>query len=154
MLVEASELAQDGRSVRLAEQNPPESARVQIDGRQGSATPLAAALGEEGVGRPGRSTGGSKAGRDLFEPPGRSSGTDSRAQFRVDLRRERDQPRDLLSVLSDHELLAGLDTIEIAAQVLTQLSNSHLHRHCASQCSTFHFHDRAYSPTSRVTVSI
>jgi len=28
MLVEASELAQDGRSVGLAEQNPPESARV------------------------------------------------------------------------------------------------------------------------------
>lgn len=66
VLIEASELAQDGRSVGLAKQYPPESARVQIDGCHRSAAPLTAALGEKSVCRSGRSAGSNKASCDLF----------------------------------------------------------------------------------------
>lgn len=137
VLLETSQLAQDGGGIRLAEQDAAERARVEVDGRHASARAFSATLRQEGVGRPRRRARSVKTLCNLVETSNRDRGAEPAGQFGVCVRRGWNQSRDLIMAIRHDEVLAGPDAAKIPAQVLAQLTYSDALGHCASHCSTW-----------------
>jgi hypothetical protein len=76
---------------------------------------------------------GGESRADRLQRRDRHAGAEAGGELGIRVRRGRHEPRDVAAVLGDDQALARLHAVEVAAQVLAELTNTDPLGHCASQ---------------------